>query len=99
MAVSFSRPALPSQDFVDRCQNEDKIRKDLGGRMQVQPSDIAKRLSAVWTRACSNVHPDMNTVNWKKENVNGNVPLEIWVDDKTDLLLLCASQPSPPPCF
>ena len=105
MAVSFSRPALPSQDFIDRCKKEDKIRKDLCGRMrEVQPSDIAKRLSALWTRACSNPGWASCSVSWKEANVNfaGErrvVPLDLWLEDKTDLLLMCASQPSLPPCL
>ena len=46
----------------------------------------------------------MCSVSWKEVNVNfaGErrvVPLDLWLEDKTDLLLMCASQPSLPPCL
>ena len=97
MAVSFSRPALHSQVFFQRCKAEPKIKADNNGN-KVTEGDIASRLEELWRRACSNVHPDVNAKSWQQLNANRAVPLECWLTDATDLLLMCAPQPSPPPC-
>ena len=94
--MSFSRPALHSQTFCARCKKEPKIKADNNGN-KVTAEYLALRLSALWGRACSDVHPDVNAHIWAQMNVNRVVPLERWLTDATDLLLVCA-QPSPPPC-
>lgn len=95
MAVSFSRPAFHSQAFVTRCRAEPKIKADNGGR-KVTAGDIARRLEALWGRACSHVHPDVNATSWQQLNANRAVPLECWLTDATDLLLMCARTTAKP---
>ena len=96
--MAFSRPALLSQNFVTLCQAEDNISANNNGN-KVTPNDIAKRLAALWVRSCSKLHPAVTSRSWAEVNVGRVLPLDHWLDDTTDLLLMCASPPSPPPCL
>lgn len=73
--------------FCARCKKEPKIKADNNGN-KVTAEYLALRLSALWGRACSDVHPDVNAQIWAQMNVNRVVPLERWLTDATDLLLV-----------
>jgi len=75
------------QTFVTRCRAEAKIVAANKGK-KVTIDDIAKRLSALWARACSKVHPAVTSRSWAEVNVDRVLPLEVWLEDKTDLLLM-----------
>jgi len=85
--VAFSRPALLSQNFVTLCRAEDNISADNNGN-KVTENDIAKRLAALWVRSCSKTHPAVTSTSWSERNVGRFLPLDTWLDDKTDLLLM-----------
>jgi len=78
---------LSEQAFVARCKAEDKITKDFNGK-KVEASDIATRLSAIWAQRCSRCHPPVTAISWADANVGRVLPLNTWLTDSTDLLLM-----------
>lgn len=75
------------QNFVKLCRAEDNISADNNGK-KVTENDIATRLAALWSRSCSKIHPAVTSTSWSEVNVGRVLPLENWLDDKTDLLLM-----------
>merc|ERR1719424_165799 len=75
------------QNFVTLCRAEDNISADNNGN-KVTENDIAKRLAALWVRSCSKTHPAVTSTSWSERNVGRFLPLDTWLDDKTDLLLM-----------